>query len=255
MEYVLIILVAVLPAVGLLYFINWKDKYRKEPIGLLWKGFGYGALAAIAATLLGFVLGLSGLAIGQGSTIWEHLRVAFFEAAIPEELIKFLFLWLLLRKNRYYDEYFDGIVYAATIGLGFAAFENIFYLLQNIETWVSVGILRAIVSIPGHFMFAITMGYFYAKATFGDQTQKKRNLALAIVVPILLHAAFDATLMVSQILAGALAAFYSLYIYMVEKSKRRGRDHLALDKKNMGIGKESIQPEAHNSEKTDEASA
>lgn len=255
MEYVLIILVAVLPAVGLLYFINWKDKYRKEPIGLLWKGFGYGALAAIAATLLGFVLGLSGLAIGQGSTIWEHLRVAFFEAAIPEELIKFLFLWLLLRKNRYYDEYFDGIVYAATIGLGFAAFENIFYLLQNIETWVSVGIIRAIVSIPGHFMFAITMGYFYAKASFGDQTQKKRNLTLAIVVPILLHAAFDATLLVSQILAGALAAFYSLYIYMVEKSKRRGRDHLALDKKNMGIGKGSIQPEAHNAENSDEASA
>lgn len=255
MEYVLIILVAVLPAIGLLYFINWKDKYRKEPIGLLWKGFGYGALAALTASFVGLALGASDLAIGQGSTIWEHLRVALFEAAIPEELIKFFFLWLLLRKNRYYDEYFDGIVYAACIGLGFAAVENIGYLIENYDEWVTVGIVRALVSIPGHFMFAVMMGYFYANATFGDENQRKKNLSLAIAVPILLHAAFDATLMVSQLLAGALAAFYSLYIYMVEKSKRRSRDHLALDKKNLGIGKDSIQPEVQNSENTDEASA
>ena len=254
MGYVLLILVAILPSVGLLYFINWKDKYRKEPIGLLWKGFGYGASAVIVAAVFEFVLGYSGLAIGQGSTIWGHLRVALFEAAIPEELIKFFFLWLLLRKNRYYDEYFDGIVYAATIGLGFAAFENIFYLLQNYETWIFVGILRAIVSIPGHFMFAITMGYFYAKVSFGEQAQRDKNLALAIIVPILLHAAFDATLMVSQILAGALAAFYSLYIYMVEKSRRCGRDHLALDKKRMGIGKESLSPDTQAPMNTDEES-
>lgn len=255
MEYVLIILVAVLPAIGLLYFINWKDKYRKEPMGLLWKGFGFGAISALAVSFVGLVLGASGLTIGQGSTFWGHLRVALFEAAIPEELIKFFFLWLLLRKNRYYDEYFDGIVYAACIGLGFAAVENISYLIENYDEWVTVGIVRALVSVPGHFMFAIMMGYFYAKASFGDQDHKKKNLALAIVVPILLHAAFDATLMVSQILAGALAVFYSLYIYMVEKSKRRGRDHLALDKKNMGIGKESIQPEAQKPENIDEASA
>ena len=254
MEYVLIILIAVLPAIGLLYFINWKDKYRKEPMGLLWKGFGYGALAALTAVFVGLIMGAFGLAIGQGGTFWEHLRVALFEAAIPEELIKFFFFWLLVHKNPYYDEFFDGIVYAACIGLGFAAVENISYLVENYDEWVTVGIIRALVSVPGHFMFAITMGYFYAKATFGVQDQNK-NLALAIVVPILLHAAFDATLMVSQILTGALAGFYSLYIYMVEKSKRRGRDHLALDKKKMGIGKDSIQPEAQNSENTDEASA
>ncbi len=255
MEYVLIIMVAVLPAVGLLYYINWKDKYKKEPIGQLWKGFGYGALSALVAVLFNSFLYIIGLAIGDAYTFWGHLRVALFEAAIPEELIKFLFLWLLLRKNRYYDEYFDGIVYAATIGLGFAALENISYLFQNYETWVSVGILRALVSVPGHFMFAITMGFFYAKATFGAPTQRNKNLALAICLPILFHAAFDATLMVSEILAGAMAAFYSLYIYLVEKSKRRTRDHLALDKKNLSINQESIPHDIQEPTNSDEREA
>ena len=255
MDFFLIIIVAVLPSIGLLYYINWKDKYRKEPIALLWKGYGFGVLSALSALVLGVVLDYIGLIGDHALTVWDHLRVAVFEAAIPEELVKFLFLWLLLRKNSYYDEYFDGIVYAGCVGLGFAGLENISYLLQNYEEWVSVGILRAIVSVPGHFMFGITMGFFYAKATFGDPSQKKKNLALAIIVPILLHAAFDATLMVSEILAGAMAAFYSLYIYLVEKSKRRGRDHLALDKRNMGIGKEIPKPDAHDSASIDEGQA
>ena len=255
MEYILLLIVAVLPSIGLLYYINWKDKYRKEPIALLWKGYGFGVLSAIIAFLFGVVLGYLGLIDDHASTVWDHLRVAIFEAAIPEELIKYLFLWILLRKNIYYDEYFDGIVYAGCIGLGFAGLENIIYLLQNYEEWISIGILRAIVSVPGHFMFGITMGFFYAKATFGDSTQKKKYLALAIIAPILLHAAFDATLMVSQILAGALAAFYSLYIYLVEKSKRRGRQHLALDKRNMGIGRDVPKPDAHDSLNKEEGQA
>lgn len=255
MEYVLLIIVAIVPSIGLLYYINWKDKYRKEPHGLLWKGFGFGALAAALISTLGIALTIAGIPIGKADTVWGHIYEAFVEAAIPEELIKFLFLWLLLRNNRYYDEYFDGIVYAACIGLGFAALENVTYLLENYDEWVSTGILRAIVSVPGHFMFGITMGYFYAKATFGDPVQRKKNLAFAICAPILLHAAFDATLLVSQILAGALAAFYSLYIYLVEKSKRRGRDHLALDKRIMGIGKEMPKPNAQDPVKPEDEKA
>lgn len=37
-------------------------------------------------------------------------------------------LWLLLRNNPYFDEHFDGIVYAVCIGMGFAAIENVLYL-------------------------------------------------------------------------------------------------------------------------------
>ena len=116
--------------------------------------------------------------------------------------------------------------------MGFAAFENIGYLLGNLEQWVSVGAIRAIVSIPGHFFFAVSMGYFYSNACFGNPAYAKRNYSLAVLVPILLHAAFDASLMVSDgfgIAGAALSTFIGLYIYMAVISKARFETQLKYD--------------------------
>jgi len=40
---------------------------------------------------------------------------------------------------------------------------------------------------------------------------------------------FDAILMASEVLAGSTIAFLLFYFFLVVKSTRRGRDHLALD--------------------------
>ena len=53
------------------------------------------------------------------STFVEAVGDAFLLAAIPEEVAKLFMLWLLLRKNPFFDEHFDGIVYAVCVGLGF----------------------------------------------------------------------------------------------------------------------------------------
>lgn len=235
MELILLILAAVIPAGVLLYFIYRKDKYKQEPVGQLLKGFGYGLVSALAATLLAALLLLMGLYSEEADTVGGFICTSLFGAAIPEELAKFFFLWLLLRNNKYFDEYFDGIVYAACIGLGFASFENIFYLIENYEDWVATGIARAFVSIPGHFMFAVTMGFYYSKAFLGGMTQKKKYLSLAILIPILLHAAFDATLLISQILAGSIALFYILFFFLIRKSKQFAHEHLKTDEKLLGI--------------------
>lgn len=231
MEIVLILIAAVLPAICLFFFVYRQDKYKKEPLKLLWKGFGFGAIF-VAPICIVVELLLDG-AFGPASNAWGGIREALFVAAIPEESVKFLFLWLLLRKNKYYDEYFDGVVYAASIGLGFAAAENILYLFEYYDQWVSTGILRALISVPGHFMFAVAMGYFYAKASFDDQTHRKKNLALAICIPILFHAIFDAILFVSDVYGLISLAFIPFFIYLIVKSKRLGKGHLALDKQIM----------------------
>ena len=239
MELILLILAAVIPAGVLLYFIYRKDKYKQEPVGQLLKGFGYGLVSALAATLFAALLLLMGLYSEDAKTVGGYICTSLFGAAIPEETAKFFFLWLLLRNNKYFDEYFDGIVYAACIGLGFASFENILYLIENYEDWVAVGISRAFVAIPGHFMFAVTMGFYYSKAFLGDPSQKKKNLTLAIVIPILLHAAFDATLLISQILAGSIALFYLLFFFLIRKSKRHVKEHLETDEQMMNANAHS----------------
>lgn len=121
-------------------------------------------------------LGLIGVYPTEATSILGSVSAAFFGAAIPEEIAKFIMLWLLLRKNRYFDEKMDGIVYAVCVSLGFAALENIMYLYSNEETYLPVGIARAIFAVPGHFYFGILMGYYCLLAKFYSKTPKRIRL-------------------------------------------------------------------------------
>ena len=134
---------------------------------------------------------------GSPSTIVGTTVEAFFVAAIPEESFKLLALWLVLKKNPYFDEHFDGIVYAVCVGLGFAALENVGYLFNNIDNWMSVALLRSLLTVPGHYAFAVLMGYYYSKYHFVDHS--RRTAALVIVAPVLVHGLYDALLMTSMV--------------------------------------------------------
>lgn len=155
------ILTALLPIVILLYYIYHKDKKSLEPTGQLVKAIFYGILSIPLSFCMSIPLGLIGVYPAEATSILGSISTAFFGAAIPEEIAKFFMLWLLLRKNPYFDEKMDGIVYAVCVSLGFAALENIMYLFTNAESYVSVGIARAIFAVPGHFCFGILMGYYF----------------------------------------------------------------------------------------------
>jgi len=232
MTVLLVIIAAVAPALGLLYFIFRKDKLQQEPVPEILKAFLFGALSVLASLLVSLPLMGIGLVPEEAATVGEHLRVAVFGAAIPEELAKFALLYLFLRRCKYFDEYVDGIVYAACVGLGFAALENIMYLIQNFQEWAYVGAMRAVFSVPGHFFFAVVMGYYVSKAAFDSPAYKARNIFLALALPMLLHAAFDALLMVSTLSAAGtalIALFGGLYIFMAKSTKKLFNKHLAQD--------------------------
>ena len=118
-------------------------------------------------------------------------------AAIPEELSKLFLLWLFLRKNPYFDERMDGIVYAVCVSLGFAGLENVLYVVMD-EDWASVAISRAIFAVPGHFCFGVLMGYFYSLAKFEPQ-HRMRYSALALLAPIVAHGIYDSLLFIMQV--------------------------------------------------------
>ena len=229
----MILIAAVLPALVLIYFIYRKDKFRKEPTSELLKGFGFGAISALLSFVISTPLGAMGFYPAEPTTAAGHISTALFAAAVPEELAKLFMLWLLLRTSKHFDEYVDGIVYAACVGMGFAALENIMYLFANMQNWAAVGALRALCSVPGHFFFAVMMGFFYSKAMLGDPAKRNSNMVLAALVPIALHAAFDALLMVSSMGTGIAAAcivlFIGLYAYMALTSRKRFKEHLAID--------------------------
>jgi len=57
--------------------------------------------------------------------------MAFFVVGLGEELLKYLVVVLYAFRKPSFNEPFDGIVYAVMVSLGFAAFENIIYVMEG----------------------------------------------------------------------------------------------------------------------------
>lgn len=216
MEATFIIIAAVLPVLVWVYYIYKKDQYQPEPTKLLVKGFCLGLLSVLLSLCISLPLEFLGFWGDETSNLFDAIRKAFFGAAIPEEIAKFIMLWLLLRKNPFFDEHFDGIIYAVMVSMGFAALENIMYLFSY-ESWISVGIVRALISVPGHFFFGILMGYFYSLAYF---TKDKKYYVWVLLAPILAHGLFDTLLFTSQISEGVGTVIMILFLVFFNKLRK-----------------------------------
>lgn len=229
-----LILAAFVPSLILIAYVCFKDRLSPEPGRLLVKAFGLGMLSASASMLISVPLLLIGAYTAEPVTVWDHFRVAFFGAGVPEELAKFAMLWLVLRRNPAFDEHFDGIVYAVCVGMGFAFVENVGYLFQAGDAWIHAGIARGLISVPGHYVFAILMGYYYSFAHF-SMTDRRRNQILTLAAPILAHTLFDWVLMVSdaseyQFVSGILTFVFFYGFFQLQKLGHKDMlAHLAND--------------------------
>jgi RsiW-degrading membrane proteinase PrsW (M82 family) len=256
MKDLIIILAAVLPALVIVGYIVFRDKNRREPISQVWKGVRYGVGSALLALVVGApfsVLAEMVPVLDYTETFWGALYGSFFMAAVPEELAKLLMLYLLLRKNPYFDERMDGIVYAVAVGMGFAGFENILYLFENEEIWGTIGAIRALFSVPGHFCFAVFMGYYYSLAHFDKKNRQELNLFLMLAVPIVLHGVFDFLLMSlphlhPALIIMAVMAFLGLCIGMNLVAHIKMRHHLKADEIMIAEAEATISESSENSE-------
>ncbi len=165
-------------------YIYFRDKYEREPIGLLLLSLFFGALTVIPVLFLeGFLSGFSGLFYGLGKATWN----AFVVAAFSEELFKYIALYLLIWKRKEFNDKLDGIVYAVFISLGFAAVENVLYVMGN---GFGTGITRAITAVPAHAIFGITMGFYFGMAKFYEKKRYQLKQK-ALLYPIILHGIYD----------------------------------------------------------------
>jgi RsiW-degrading membrane proteinase PrsW (M82 family) len=225
-------LAALAPVAMLLYYIYRKDEFQKEPVKEVLKAFGLGVVSVFVSLLISGPFGALGLYSAEQETIWDALAISFFGAAIPEEIAKFLMFWLLVRRNKYFDEHMDGIVYAAAVSLGFAGLENVMYLFSS-DDWVSTGIARALFSVPGHCFFGILMGYYYSLVRF-DPITPSINRFWVLGAPILAHGIFDSILFASDVLPQALSLVLMIVFIIFcnslrKQASKRIRAHLVND--------------------------
>jgi RsiW-degrading membrane proteinase PrsW (M82 family) len=112
-------------------FVNWLDRYEKEPKVLLGAAFTWGVvIAGGGAYIINTVLGL-GVYIVTGSEGATDFATASIIAPIVEESLKglaVLVVFFLFRRE--FDSILDGIIYAGITALGFAAIENVLYIYE-----------------------------------------------------------------------------------------------------------------------------
>ena len=164
------------------------------------KAFGLGLIAAALAILMGRVLERAAflprysLSDGLHGALLQALTDAACYAAMPEELAKFLMVWLVIRLSRDCDSGGDLFCGAILVGLGFAALENVMYVAAAHHNWAVIGTIRGLMAIPGHTIDGMFMGYFLA-LWWRKALPPLLALLLALVLPMAAHTLYDFPLM------------------------------------------------------------
>jgi RsiW-degrading membrane proteinase PrsW (M82 family) len=202
-----LLLLAIAPVIIIAVYVYFRDRYEKEPIALLLKALFFGCLIVLPVV---FFEGLLIKYKPQLSKEGDAFYTAFLVAGLTEEFFKYLALFILVWANRNFNEKFDGIVYAVFISLGFAGIENIMYVFEHGAT---TGFVRAAVSVPGHALFGVVMGYYFGLARFLP-SKRMYYLAWAFIAPVLLHGIFDFILLNGNLYSLAVFIPYIIYLYI-----------------------------------------
>jgi RsiW-degrading membrane proteinase PrsW (M82 family) len=177
-------------------FVNWLDRYEKEPKLLLGAAFLWGVIVAGGgAFILNTVFGI-GIYVLTGSEGAAEFGTTSIIAPIIEEGLKglaVLAVFFLFRHE--FDSILDGIVYASITAMGFAAIENVLYIYRNgfLENgwegfWTLVVIRVVLVSWMHPFFTAFT-GIGLAIARMSSNTLVKIIAVPAgYTVAVLTHA-------------------------------------------------------------------
>ncbi len=232
---------ALLPALILCVYVFKKDRVEKEPKRLLIKLFLFGAISCFPAAVIENFL------IHRVEVAFLHLLpydnyyliyllkylynavVYFICVALVEELCKFGFLYFGTKNNKEFNCFFDGMIYSVFVSLGFAALENIGYVMNY---GFGNAVMRGIISVPAHMFFGVLMGYYYSlwhiveKAREyelrlrleGVVTSDKHLLSyrkirlLCVLVPTVAHGIFDFTCTIGE--SWATFVFYAFVIFL-----------------------------------------
>lgn len=218
MRYILyfILIPALLPVFLIFKYIYGLDKVEREPMGFVLKVLLWGAVFSIPCA----VVERFAISFIQAFYDIESVKYAFMEntfgVALVEELSKWLVLMILVWRNNNFDYRYDGIVYATTASLGFAALENILYVV-NFGTGVSIG--RAIFAIPGHTTFGVFMGFFLSRAKTQELDNRKFLklilLLFSLAIPMLIHGCYD-FLLSDQVAVIGYRWFFYIYVALLD---------------------------------------
>jgi RsiW-degrading membrane proteinase PrsW (M82 family) len=234
---------AIAPALMLLWLVIAADE-RPGPPAKVWTAF---FLGAASISLLGVARApfMKILAAPENPWVMQVLH-SLFGVAAPEEIVKILVIVAVSARRQRFADPMDTVVYGAAAGLGFAAYENLAYLVQHQEMWRSLAALRSVLTVPFHGSLGIIAGAYLAIARSGTALGAHRHhrdwarissRILILFAPITLHAAFDFPLLTLQqnpdidgsirVILGSTSVLigFSSIAFAIRLVRRVGRHH------------------------------
>ncbi|MBP7176753.1 MAG: PrsW family intramembrane metalloprotease [Thermoclostridium sp.] len=216
MDFLRLVIIAVIPGLALALGLYLTDRYDREPVRLLVKLFVFGILSAIPTLFVERFLGKLNFFPPLLSAAWT----AFVVAGFTEEFFKRAVVMLVAYRHNAFNEKLDGIIYCAYASLGFATIENILYVVTGYDADPYIGLYRGLLSVPAHMLFAVTMGYYLSLARFSpDKQSQTKYLNLSLTIPIIYHGVFDFILMANIPLLLILFIPFVVYMWVVNLKK------------------------------------
>lgn len=195
---------AIAPALLILWLVVAAGE-RPGPPAKVWTAFFFGAASI---SLLGLIRTpfMALLTAPENQWLAQGLH-SLFGVALPEEAVKILVIAMVSAWRRPFTDPMDTVIYGAAAGLGFAAYENLAYLVQHADMWQSLAALRSVLTVPFHGALGIIAGAYLAIARSGTALGAHRHhrdwaritsWILVLAGPVGLHAAFDFPLLTLQ---------------------------------------------------------
>lgn len=223
------------PFIWLLFYLH-EDRHP-EPKRLLVLTFVAGVVAAFAAVAL--ELGLfgtppvfSGLLHRLFPGILAVPLVIFSGVSLIEEYFKYAAVKVVVFRRPEFDEPIDAMIYMVTAALGFAAIENVLFLLPAFEGSLLGGFeLTANRFLGANLLHALSSGIVgYALARHMFSPWKKHAVAAGILAASVLHTLFNYLILRKDAVPESMVLLILLLILMAvvvlvdfERLKRSAR--------------------------------
>lgn len=219
------ILGGVVPAVFWLWFwLREEDRKNPEPIWLVALTFFVGALCVIIAIALE--------KLAQELLADKNLQIVVWAGI--EEFVKYLGVMLIIKSSTDINEPIDYPMYFIACALGFAALENVLFLINPLSNSGAIvgaltGNLRYLGSTLLHAIASGMIGSALGLSFYRGWFAKKTYLLIGIVSAITLHSLFNFFIMKGSgenflQVFGFLWIIAIINILIFEKLKRMGEE-------------------------------
>ena len=198
-----------LPSFIWLYFLLKEDASHPEPKKLIAFAFIAGMVAVP-------------LALPLEQYVHTHLQdtLSYLTGwAAIEEILKYAVAAAFILWRNAVDEAPDYVIYMITVALGFAAAENMLFILAplldgHFVTGLFTGNVRFLGSTLLHVIASASIGFAFAFSARSRPAIRMTAAALGLILAIALHTAFN-TLIINQGASTTLTAFFLVWMVAV----------------------------------------